>query len=86
MLALVDSLHAGTLTKVQREAAWALRAGILALVEQMVLWATFSDRNRVDPGQIEWVGPQSQSSAQSEQSYAGRRRCMAGSRMIGREV
>jgi hypothetical protein len=34
MLALVDSLHAGTLNEFQREAAQALRTGILALVEQ----------------------------------------------------
>jgi hypothetical protein len=36
MLALVDSLHAGTLNEAQREAARALRTGILALVEQDV--------------------------------------------------
>jgi hypothetical protein len=36
MLALVDSLHAGTLNEAQREAAQALRTGILALVEQDV--------------------------------------------------
>jgi hypothetical protein len=34
LLALANSLHAGTLTKVQREAAQALHAGIPALVEQ----------------------------------------------------
>ena len=36
MLALVDSLHAGTLNEAQREAAQALRTSILALVEQDV--------------------------------------------------
>jgi hypothetical protein len=36
MLALVDSLHAGTPNEAQREAAQALRTGILALVEQDV--------------------------------------------------
>jgi hypothetical protein len=36
MLALVDSLHVGTLNEAQREAARALRTGILALVEQDV--------------------------------------------------
>jgi len=35
MLALVDSLHAGTLNAAQREATQALRAGILALAEQV---------------------------------------------------
>jgi hypothetical protein len=36
MLALVDSLHAGTLNEAQQEAARALRTGILALVGQDV--------------------------------------------------
>jgi hypothetical protein len=36
MLALVDSLHAGTLNETQRDAARALRTGILALVAQDV--------------------------------------------------
>ncbi len=36
MLALVDSLHAGTLNEAQREAAQVLHIGILALVEQDV--------------------------------------------------
>jgi hypothetical protein len=36
MLALVDSLHAGTLNETQREAARALRTGILALGERDV--------------------------------------------------
>ena len=36
MLALLDSLHAGSLNKFQREATQALRAGILALAEQTV--------------------------------------------------
>jgi hypothetical protein len=35
MLALVDSLHAGTLNEAQREATQALRAGILALAERV---------------------------------------------------
>ena len=35
MLALVDSLHAGTLNAAQREATQALRAGILALAERV---------------------------------------------------
>jgi hypothetical protein len=36
LLALVDSLHAGTLNDAQQETVQALRDGILALVEQDV--------------------------------------------------